>query len=313
MPFRRSARSGAARRLAALASLAVALLIFDWTWGQGRDSSQRVVAILAAVTLSVLWWWHLELASLPRGWSAALALLISGQLLLSILSVGATSIRFSFGALGCGVFVYAMLWIFGTHDRQPGLWPVASAALLLSIGFIAKPAILLACVVASILMFVGERNRFGGMRDFALLLFTPLILFLLSVSLVAVLWAGTPQRAIQSLLAVYQGPPGWSVASRFALLIGESGNLCLIVAVLATRLLEGKTGCPDLACLFLLLSVGSVCVAPGMPAPPTPMDLSVTACAGAGSLVALEPPGSFLGRTVVFAGACAAVGIRLIG
>jgi hypothetical protein len=101
-------------------------------------------AQLIAAGVSALWWMHLEMVGMRRLWGMAAAsillLLLAGPWLRET-----ENLRAWLGTLGCGLFVYAMIWVYAAHEREPGLQPLATAALVLSIGVLAKPAVVAGC------------------------------------------------------------------------------------------------------------------------------------------------------------------------
>lgn len=266
--------------------------------------SRDWAALLIAVGVSALWWSHLEMAGLRRVWgivaASILLLLLAGPWLRET-----ASLRAWLGMLGCGLFVYAMIWIYAAHEREPGLQPLATAALVLSIGVLAKPAVVAGCVCLSLAVFIGERQQVGGWWRSLLLLLTPILLCAGLLVVLNTLWLGGLERLIWDPVASESmGARLWSLTG----LAGEAHLLCFPLAILASQLLEGRTQKTALAYLFLIVFVGAIGMENWMPHPLTLADFTMVVAAGGCSLLALDPPQHWFCRLVAVAGMGMAVG-----
>jgi hypothetical protein len=266
--------------------------------------SRSWAALLLAVGASALWWMHLESAGLQRAWGLAAAsvllLLLAGPWLHET-----GNLREWMGAIGCGLFVYAMVWVYAAHEREPGLQPLATAALVLSIGVLAKPAVVAACVCLSLAVFIDERRQVGGWWRSTLLLLTPVLLCASLLGILNSLWAG----GLVSALWGANTPE--SVGSRLWSLTGLAGETHLLwfpLGVLASQLLEGRVHKTALAYLFLIIFVGAMGTAAWMPHRLSVDDLTMVVTAGGCSLLALDPPRHWLCRLLALAGMALGIG-----
>jgi hypothetical protein len=211
----------------------------------------------------------------------------------------------AFGQLGSGLFVYAMIWVYAAHEREPGLQPLATAALMLSIGIVAKPAVLAACACLSIVLFLDERRRVGGWWRSFLLLLTPLLLCAVLLGVLNALWSGGLTSLVWGPALAYRQEAWYP-----GLLIGISPALCFAGGVLLSRIFENRAGRTDLAYIFLLGVVAAVGTQPWMPHALSMYDVSAIVLAGACSLLAMTPPTHWWSRAAALAGMSAAWVVR---
>jgi hypothetical protein len=270
-----------------------AMGVWSRTWG----------ALSIGVGLSALWWAHLESAKFRQGWglgAASLLLLwLTGPWL-----YGTPELRGWIGTLGCGLFVYAMVWIYAAHEREPGLQPLATAALMLSIGILAKPAVVAGCACLSLVVFIDQRRQVGGWWRSLLLLLTPVLLCGMLLGILNVLWAGG------LVTKLWGANPSRSMGVRLWSLTGMSGEshvLWFPLGVLGSQLLESRTRKTALAYLFLVVFIGALGTASWMPHRLNADDVTLVVVAGACSLLALEPPRHWFCRLLALAGMAAAV------
>jgi hypothetical protein len=265
--------------------------------------SRAWTALLIGVGISAMWWMHLEMVGLRRGWGMAAAsillLLLAGPWLRET-----ENLRAWLGTLGCGLFVYAMIWVYAKHEREPGLQPLATAALVLSIGVVAKPAVVAGCACLSLAVFIDERRHVGGWWRSLLLLLTPILLCAGLLGILNSLWAGGLVNQMWDTSVPDVGARLWSLTG----LAGEGHLLCFPLALLASQLLEGKTRKTSLAYLFLIVFTGVVGTATWMPHPLGLADFTMVVAAGGCSLLALDPPRHWFCRLLALAGMGLGVG-----
>jgi hypothetical protein len=263
-------------------------------------------AMLAAVAVSSLWWEHLEVAGLRRVWGMAAATTLLLLLARPWLQPE-QDLRSWIGTLGCGLFVYAMIWIYAAHEREPGLQPLATAALVLSIGILAKPAVVAGCACLSLGVFLGERRHVGGWWRSTLLLLTPVFLCAALLGLLNHLWAGGLESAIWGVTAPQLVSERlWTVSG----LGGLAQVLWFPLGVLGGQVLEGRTRKTALAYLFLIVFMGAMGTASWMPHRLTAEDLTIIIVAGACSLLALDPPRHWFCRLLTLAGMGMSLGLH---
>ena len=192
--------------------------------------------------------------------------------------------------------MYAMIWVTAIHEREPGLQSVATLALLLSLGVLSKPAVAIACALLGAGLFFGSRRRFGGVLGSAMLVFTPTILCYLAMVLVNYLTSGAANEVI--LHSTRNMPK-----SGIPLLIHSAPALWFSLAVLVSRSIERKAGISDLSYLLVVTFTATAGVARWMPQTLAANDILMIVYAGAGCLLALNPPNKFLCRCIVLIGA----------
>src|SRR5271165_1620717 len=283
----RSNSTAGRRPVTALLACLLVMAVLPWAYGRMGARWSTSLAVVLMLAACGFWHFHLQMAGLPRDWSRLFGVLLGGAWVLTLLRHSGRSLLAWVSALGCGVFVYDMLWVFKMHEREVGLRPIATAALVLSIGVLAKPAVLMVCVALSLLLLFDERRSFGGVLESALLLFTPVALCVSFLFALNVLSAGsfaripwiTPQATAAAPLRV----------TSFA---HELWAAWFGLAALVSRLITGKADTSDLAYLCLALLLPTLGVASRMPDPISVLDLSVVLGAGAACLVALDPPRS---------------------
>jgi len=258
-----------------------------------------VTAVLMAVLASSFWYLHLQSGGLPGAWCFLFSFLLAAQSVAWLWRAPRVDVAEWQAALGCAAFTYAMLWVFEVHNREAGLRALATAALLLSIGILAKPPVLICCALLTLAVFFDERRRTGRLWHSMLLLLTPVLLCTVGVAILHAL-------AVEGVADL-----AWTVDHNrldpsplhLSSLARQIPALPFCAAVLTTRLLMRKTASPDLAFLFLLLALPTLGMAPWMPKPLSIMDVSMIISWGAACLLALDPPIPKLSRTVALAGA----------
>ncbi len=276
--------------------LAVLLVsgIAVWLWGLPRWEGRVLFAIpvLAAAGCAIFWNWHLRAGSLPMGWAAVFAALFCAQMALFIARFQ-HSPSAALAAIGSGNFVYLLFWTFAMQEREPGLRPLATFALMMSVGILAMPAVVIGGVLLSMVFFLDQRKSSFGFVNLFLLLFTPVLLCVITLTLLDVLSWGSIHEAIRVLRAHdYQGN-----TERFWML--PAAGPVLVCGTLLSRLLERKSRSSDLAFIALLLFLATVGRAQWMPNAVSFFDLSIVAFAGASCFVSLSPPQSRFGRIAV--------------
>jgi len=255
-----------------------------------------MTAVLILVSSS-LWYLHLRSVGMPESWNLLFSTLLAGQSVVWLFCHPVAEIGAWQRALGCAFFAYAMLWVFEVHESETGLRSLATAALLLSIGILAKPPLLICCALLTLAVFFDERRQQGGLLYSALLLLTPVFLCTIGILALRALaveglarldWTIDAARFDPAPLHLYSLP--WQLPA-----------LPFCAAVFAIRLFSRKTGSADLAFLLLLVVLPTLGMAPWMPRPMLPLDITMTMKWGAACLLALDPPLSTFPRLVAFA------------
>lgn len=267
----------------------------------GTGSSAKAMAVLPVAAACFLWCLHLKTGALRWYWSYPLTVLLACQLLPPILRQSTIPVSAWLSALGCGLFVYAMLWVSAMHEGEPGLRPLATLALLLSIGVLAKPAVAVACALLSVLFFFRSRSRFGGILGSALLLLTPVVLCALAFLVLNLLTTGVIHGAIFHTAGMFKTQSMGKLD--LLLLIQESPALWFSLVVLLSRAFERKTGVSDVSYFMLIASLSTAGVAHWMPNALSQIDIQMIVYAGAACLLALAPPRKAFCLMLVLAGA----------
>ena len=235
-----------------------ALLLATCAAGAWRAPAHgsAVISVVAMLTLLVwLWHAHLQKAGCPRMVGLAAAVLAAWELSYRVVPGG------SGGLLAGGVFVYLVIWTFCAYEREPGLQPLATLAILISAGILATPTIAIACAVLGIGFFVRNRRRgIGGSLGFALLLFTPLMLCVGAIVLLAFLRAETLfARPLSATVQMVSHTGVRQLAAQTAAdLLSMIKELLFPLAVLALRVGTRRAGAPDLALALVVLVVAAL-------------------------------------------------------
>lgn len=291
-PIRRAGEwwPGAVLRVIVLLPVGILLLLaLSWVYARyGQEiipyTENRLVAV-SIFAAAVLWHQHLLAEGINRFWSLLFAVLLAGASVLSVLQHEDQTLPEWLHAFGCGVFLYAMLWAFNMYEREKGLPAIASAALVLSMGVLAKPSVLFLCAMFCFVFFARERRLAGGFGNLFLLVFTPLFLcifslilfnFLYSGGLAGLWWIAAPPTKNESFQMSSDPLNWWPVA------FGATALLC--------RLFTSRASRPDLAYLIILIVLLDFRLVPWIPGQPSALDLSVMLVCGAACLVATARP-----------------------
>ncbi len=265
-----------------------------WLWGFPHWGGRLLVAfpVLATLGCATFWNWHLRAGALPKGWAAVFTVLFFVQMALFVAS-SQHSTSASLEAIGSGNFVYLLFWTFALQEREPGLRPLATFALMMSVGILAMPAVVIGGVLLSLLFFLDQRKSSFGFVNFFLLLFTPVILCVITLTLLNILSWGSIHEAIRVFRAhAYEG-----TREKFWML--PAVGPILVCGILLSRLLERKSRSCDLAFIALLFFLATAGRAHWTPNALAFFDLSIVAFAGASCFVSLSPPQTRVGRLAV--------------
>jgi hypothetical protein len=239
--------------------------------GRFLDSAAHFRFAVALCVLLSLWHVHLERSGVSRAVSLAALALLAWQI------HSAPHSLYDSAALGGGLFVYLTVWVLAAYDRQPGLQSLAGAALLLSAGVLAKPAIAISCAILSLALFAAHVRSTANRLGFGLLLFTPALLCSLGVLAFGLMTAGT-LRANPFFPHVSAGAADNAHIWRYLFF--------LPVAAVAFRAIRRRFRGPDLAYLAML-AMGSVICLTRWPQDALSLeDLFFIAAGGAAALLA---------------------------
>jgi hypothetical protein len=256
--------------VAAGRALAIGAILGLAAAGPSMDSAAHFRFAAALAVLLALWRLHLEWSGVSRAVSMTALILFAWQLHSAPRSLHDSA------ALGGGLFVYLVVWVFVSYDRQPGLQAMANAALLLSAGIQAKPAVAISCAVLSLALYLAHVRSEAHPLGLGLLLFTPAMLCGLAVLGFGFLNANTLVAAPVLLHAAVAAPDHthiWRYLFLFPL------------AVIAFRLVRRRFGGPDLAYLAMLSIGCAICRTGWPPGALSLEDLFFIAAGGAAALV----------------------------
>jgi len=255
--------------------------------GVGLGGSTRTAAPFSiALALGALWCFHLRTSGLSACWSALFAGSLFGLWRSQCAAFSSANWGTWCSSLGCGVFVYAMLCVLSAYGRERGLQPLATIALILAIGVVARPPVIVGCILVSLMIFIDERLRTAGLLSSLLLLFTP-------VGLCGV-FLGIMNHFSPGGFSLAEW--NWNLAeSTFDIHAAEllhvgSGTLLFLLVVLGVRFLEKKAGTPDLALVILYLFLGLVGTMRGIPGRLSVDDLRLILTCGGCALLVVAPP-----------------------
>ena len=240
---------------------------------------------LCALALCALWAWHMLAAGMGGVWSFLYAGTLATACILSLQEPMNQTLPEWLHAFGCGIFVYAMLWAFSLYERKGGIQPLATAALVLAFGMLAKPVLLILCVLFCAIGFFPERRLAGGLGKLLLLLYTPLLLCLFSLALLGYLYHG---GILKSWWTV--APPAEIARLHISCSLHDLWPLAFGLVTILGRLIAGKSGRPDLLYLLIVILLVDLRFVPWIPNQPNPLDFSVMLVCGAACLLATAPP-----------------------
>jgi len=273
--------------------------------GFGLEPGRLLVeAMLIAVCF--LWSLHLRVAGLGALWSLVYAGLLAGSCVLSSARVANQSLPRWLEAIGCGLFVYALLWVIRMHEEESGLQALASAALVLSIGMLAKPAVLMVSILLSLLFFFEDRRVAGSVGRTFLLLFTPLLLCFSSLIVLSLLYYGN-LVGLWWIGALGARPPVLEVRSGAPAL----WPVWIGLAVLLCRALAGRWARPDVGYVGLAVALPAMGTLKWIPGAVSRVDFAVMLVCGAAGLLAQDVPRSWTARLAALVVLTAALGCSL--
>ena len=238
-----------------------------------------------AFILGAVWCLHLARTG-SAVWSSLMAASLASQLALLFQRADVVE-GASINAAINGLFAYGMLWVLDWRRTDHGLQPLATAALLLPIGMLARPA-LLGCFAVLCLLFFLERRR--GLLSTGLLVLTPT---LLSVAAVLTLSSVTNHSGVAALSHSMSTPSVMtsSPVGHFLELSREiAPTLVLCVTALVLRLMHKVAGALDIAYITLCTALAAAMVTRWAPIQVGPMDFAIVIDAGAAYLIAVTPP-----------------------
>lgn len=285
-------------RIACLGGLAVLATVVLHQRNVGQWTNLAATLSMAGA-LGAFWYMHLRMSRLSSGWSGLFAAGMLGLWKSECATISTAGWTNWWSALGCAVFVYAMLCVLSTHECERGLQPLATTALILAIGVLARPPVIMGCILVSLLILVGEWRNERSPVSSMLLLFTPVCLCSIFLRFMNHLSSSGLLPAAWSLdtSAATGGPPFDALST--AALRHTVPTLLLMLAVLAGRFLEQKVGKPDMAFLFLSLFLGIVGTMQAMPGRLSVDDLRLILMGGCCALIALAPPTRLPARLLV--------------
>jgi hypothetical protein len=241
-------------------ALLACLVSFGFVSMVAKGGVAVAAAIISIIAAAALWSLRLRFGGLGWPWAASFSALLVSQIALTALQHLDAPPFIWLAALGCGLFVYALVWVSSMHEQNAGLQAIATIALLLSLGVMSKPALAMACLLVSGGLFIANRHRFGGPLGSALLFFTPTALCFTAVVVVDFLTDG-------AVLSHFTGSPVLKSMpdSGLPLLILIAPSLWLAFSVMLERVCEGKLGIPDFSFVLTIAFSSTAGIARWMP------------------------------------------------
>lgn len=276
------------------------------------DITTTTLLFFMAASLAAAWCVHLRDGGLPHGWSLTLGVLAIGIVMAEFQHIFMGGLGACWSAMGSGLFVYLMVWIFGMHEREKGLQALATAALALSVGILARPPVILGCVLLSVILFVDERRSWGSSFSSLLLLITPVLLCAVLLGFLNFFWRDGVLHTLWNYGNLRTGAAVDGDNRFSALLIRETATFIFVIGVLAARLLERRAGKADLALVFMVLTLSTVGVRAWMPGRLSVDDVRLVLTCGGASLLALKPPTHLPERLLVTTTSLVAMVVDLI-
>lgn len=295
--------------IVAVGAFSGTLLLQHLASSQGRVLGS---AFCMAVVLMVIWFLHLRSSGFSLKWSACFAFLMLGVFTAVLVRATSPGWMHWWSSVGCGVFVYVMLWVLGMHERERGLQPLATAALALSLGIVARPPVILACILLSLVIFLDQRREEGGLLSSFMLLFTPALLCAVLLGFLELVWPGGLVSKVWDLGYVGEGMTTGTALRHDAIVFRSSATLALVATVLAVRVLEKFVGKTDLGFVFLLLFLVVIGTMRSLPGRLTIDDLRLVLTFSACSLLAVKPPTRWLSCAIVSVVAATACLVDLV-
>jgi hypothetical protein len=255
----------------------------------GGTAVSAAIIVLSTILICALWCMHLSVQAASSYLRYLLTALLGYLIVSPVIERPSLAASDYLAALGCGVFVYIMLWVADVHKAESSLRPVATLALLLSVGILAKPAVAMSCVLVSLVFFIASRRNLGGAMNSALLMFTPAALCMTAFFVLKALAAGTVVSATPPLL---RPQPIASPASAWFNLLTLSRIpvvLWFAAGVLLIRAFRRESGFSDLAYLIVIAFLSTAGVAHWMPDALSTTDIRMVAYGGACCLFAMTP------------------------
>jgi hypothetical protein len=245
------------------------------------------VSVWVLVLFCLLWKKGLDSAGTARAWTLLLSVLLAWELIVPVLQTRQPAISVWPSALGCYLLAYLMIWTLSAQNSDLELQALATAALLLSTIVFARPAVLASAFFLSVVLLLLCRKIYGGVIESALLIFTPVVLCILTLLLLhkfAPEIVDEPLSQLGKLWLPHVSRPQFTPALTKDIL----SALGFVFAALCYRMFEQRVGIADLACSGLLLFM-VMRVALGS-TESTAIDIRMTAYGGGMCLVSNAPP-----------------------
>jgi len=220
------------------------LLVVSATGVLQHSRLDASTAIKIAVVLGLCSLWHFHLSHIGSPWYLNLVVVLVTAWELS------TRIDPARGVLlltGC-VFAYLTIWMFAAYQRQPGLQPVATIALVICAAILLNPTVAFSCAVLALGFFVlNPHKAVGGRFGYAFLLFTPASLCISAIVVLAFLGSGNLMAYASSAPAPSQ-PDTPFMLHVFVL----SSEFLIPITILVARVIARRASGVDLVVVLLV-------------------------------------------------------------
>jgi len=261
----------------------------------------RPAAVPGAITTSVLvfilcavWNVHLSRAT-SFVWATLTATVVAGQLIV-VLSKSGASIAIGTDAIVNGVFVYGFLWIMEWRASDRGLQPLATAALLLPCGLLARPVVFGCCAVLCTLAFMETRRP---LLSTATLVLTPSLLCLVVILTLSRLTNHSGVAALGHKMSLFVAKDPITLNTPASLMRQLAPSFYFCIGTLLSRLIQKSASTTDLLYFLLCLVLATMMLAGRVPGTLNLSDLNLIIYGGSAYLLASTPSRTALAYSLV--------------
>ena len=253
-------------------------------WRPAAVPSPAITTSVLVFSLCAVWTIHLTRAT-SFVWATLTATLVACQLTVSLAELGA-SIAIGIDAFINGVFIYGILWIVEWRASDRGLQPLATAALLLPCGLLARPVVFGCCAVLCTLAFMEARRP---LLSTATLVLTPTLLCLVVILTLSTLTNQSGVAALWHRMSVSVAKDAIALDTPASLVRQLAPSFYFCIGTLISRLIQKSASTTDLLYFLLCVVLATVMFIRRVPGSPNPCDLNLIIYSGSAYLLASTP------------------------
>jgi len=206
--------------------------------------------------------------------------------LIVVLAKSGAPIAIGIDAMINGVFVYGILWIIEWRASNRGLQPLATAALLLPCGLLARPVVFGCCAVLCTLAFIKARRP---LLSTATLVLTPSLLCLVVILTLSSLTNHYGVAALWHRMSAFVAKDAIALDTPASLMRQLAPSLYFCIGTLMCRLIQKSASTTDLLYFLLCVVLAIVMFSRRVPGSLNPYDLSLIIYSGSAYLLASTP------------------------